>query len=71
MFRDAVPHFDPPTEVVWNGTLQAGEVMHIPRGFWHQATRQDKGNGYSLHLTFSFPKRTGVDYLMWLADQSR
>lgn len=71
MFRDAVPNFDAPDEIVWDGTMHAGDVMHIPRGYWHQATRQDRGDGYSLHLTFGFPKRTGVDYLIWLADQSR
>lgn len=32
--------------------------MHIPRGFWHQATRDD---GYSLHATFGIVKRVGVN----------
>jgi hypothetical protein len=71
MFRDAESNTDPPDEVLWAGTMQPGDVMHIPRGHWHQATREDHGNGYSLHLTFGFPQRTGVDYLAWLADQAR
>jgi Cupin superfamily protein len=71
MFRDAAPNPDPPQDAVWAGTMQAGDVMHIPRGYWHQATRQDRGDGFSLHATFGFPKRTGVDWLNWLADQSR
>jgi hypothetical protein len=71
LYRDAVPNPEAPDEVVWAGTMQAGEVMHIPRGYWHQATRKDRGNGFSLHATFGFPKRTGVDWLSWLADQSR
>ena len=62
---------DPPDEIVWAGTMQAGDVMHIPRGYWHQATRADRGDGFSLHATFGFSKRTGVDYLNWLADHSR
>jgi hypothetical protein len=45
--------------------------MHIPRGCWHQATREDRGDGFSLHATFGFPKRTGVDWVSWLADQAR
>lgn len=71
MYRDAAPNLDPPDDVAWAGTMQAGDVMHIPRGYWHQATRQQRGDGYSLHATFGFPKRTGVDWLMWLADHSR
>jgi hypothetical protein len=71
MYRDAVPNPDPPDDIVWTGTMQAGDVMHIPRGYWHQATRADRGDGFSLHATFGFSKRTGVDYLNWLADHSR
>lgn len=72
MHRDAERNETPSEEVVWNGTMRAGDVIHIPRGFWHQATRTDKGDeGYSLHATFGFVKRTGVSYLEWLADNSR
>lgn len=71
MYRDVVPNPAPPENVMWRGAMRAGEVMHIPRGYWHQATRQDRGDGFSLHATFGFPKRTGVDYLVWLADYSR
>ncbi|MGH3830644.1 MAG: hypothetical protein ACRDRS_09385 [Pseudonocardiaceae bacterium] len=45
--------------------------MHIPRGYWHQATRTAQGAGYSLHATFGIEQRTGVDWLTWLADRSR
>lgn len=45
--------------------------MHIPRGYWHQATRNGNGPGKSLHMTFGFAKRTGVSWLSWLADWSR
>jgi hypothetical protein len=71
MFRDGAPNLEPPDEIVWSGTLHAGEVMHIPRGYWHQATRQERGDGYSLHVTFGLTKRTGVHWLTWLADQAR
>lgn len=72
MYRDAEPNTEPSEEIVWSGTMRAGDVMHIPRGYWHQATRSDQGEeGYSLHVTFGFVKRTGVDWLTWVADRSR
>jgi JmjC domain len=71
MYRDAAPNLDPPGKVLWSGTLRAGEAMHIPRGCWHQATRQKRGSGYSLHVTFGLTKRTGVHWLTWLADHAR
>jgi hypothetical protein len=71
MYRDEGLNLEPPDEIVWKGTLQPGQVMHMPRGFWHQATRADLDAGFSLHATFGMTKRTGVDWLTWLADQSR
>jgi cupin superfamily protein len=69
--RDAQPNTEPSTEIVWTGTLTAGQVMHIPRGWWHQATRTGSGPGYSLHATFGMTQRTGVDYLTWITDHAR
>lgn len=71
MYRDSEPNFEPSADVVWAGTLSSGEAMHIPRGFWHQATRVDRGDGFSLHVTFGLPKRKGVDWLSWLVDRAR
>lgn len=71
MYRDAEPNLTPSEELVWSGALRAGDVMHIPRGYWHQATRDHCGAGLSLHVTFGFVKRTGVDWLAWVADRSR
>jgi hypothetical protein len=76
MFRDAEPTTEPLDEILWSGTMSAGDVMHIPRGFWHQATRTDRsesesGRGFSLHVTFGLEQRTGVDWMTWLADQAR
>jgi hypothetical protein len=51
--------------------MKAGDVMHIPRGYWHAATRAGSGDGHSTHVTFGFAKRTGVSWLSWLADRSR
>lgn len=71
MYRDAARNDDPSEQIVWSGVMRAGDVMHIPRGYWHQATRNGKGGGQSLHMTFGFTKRTGVSWLTWLADWSR
>ena len=59
------------TEIVWSGTMHTGDVMHIPRGWWHQGTRTGSGAGFSLHATFGLTQRTGVDWLAWIADQAR
>lgn len=71
MGRDAAPNLQPSTELVWSDTMRTGDVMHIPRGWWHQATRTGKGSGFSLHATFGLTRRTGVDWLAWVADQAR
>ncbi|MGH8901845.1 MAG: JmjC domain-containing protein [Egibacteraceae bacterium] len=71
MSRDAEPNLTPSEEIIWSGTVQAGDMIHIPRGHWHQATRNDRGAGFSLHVTFGFVKRTGVDWLAWFVDRAR
>lgn len=72
MYRDAERNLTPSEETVWAGTMQAGDVMHIPRGFWHTATRVGSGgDGFSLHVTFGFTKRTPVTWIQHLADAAR
>lgn len=60
MYRDADPNSTPTDEIVWSGVMRTGDVMHIPRGHWHQATRTGSGSGKSLHVTFGVTKRTGA-----------
>lgn len=72
MYRDAEQNLEPSEEVVWEGTMSAGDVMHIPRGWWHTATRVGSGNqGHSLHATFGITKRTGVTWANFLSDTMR
>ncbi|MEU3684550.1 cupin domain-containing protein [Streptomyces sp. H23] len=71
MYRDADPNDIPSDEVVWSGLLKTGDIMHIPRGHWHQATRTGSGSGKSLHVTFGITQRTGASWLAWLADWCR
>lgn len=73
LYRDTDPNTEPPEDVVWAGVLKAGEVISIPRGWWHSATRAHHGDGdrLSLHLTFGIAAHTGVDWIGWLADLAR
>lgn len=44
---------------VWEGVLRPGQVIHVPRGWWHTVT----GTGeVSMHLTFGFTRATGIDW---------
>ncbi|MFI1828361.1 JmjC domain-containing protein [Streptomyces sp. NPDC020412] len=71
LYRDADPNDTPSEEIIWSGVMKAGDVMHIPRGHWHQATRNGHGSGKSLHVTFGITKRTGASWLTRLADWCR
>ncbi|MFJ3790789.1 JmjC domain-containing protein [Kitasatospora sp. NPDC090091] len=71
MYRDSDPNTSPSEETVWSGVMRPGDVMHIPRGHWHQATRNGSGSGTSLHVTFGITKRTGASWLAWLGDWCR
>ncbi|MFJ1599926.1 JmjC domain-containing protein [Streptomyces sp. NPDC088261] len=71
LYRDADSNDIPSEEILWSGVMKAGDVMHIPRGHWHQATRNGHGSGKSLHVTFGITKRTGASWLAWLGDWCR
>ncbi|GAA3375653.1 hypothetical protein GCM10020367_44290 [Streptomyces sannanensis] len=71
MYRDSDPNNTPSDEIIWSGVMRTGDVMHIPRGHWHQTTRTGSGSGKNLHVTFGITKRTGASWLAWLADWCR
>lgn len=72
MYRDAERNHTPSEDILWVGTMTAGDIMHIPRGFWHTATRLGSGDtGHSLHVTFGITKRTGVTWTNYLSDVVR
>ncbi|WP_367043903.1 cupin domain-containing protein [Streptomyces sp. Je 1-332] len=66
--RDTQPPQQPVDEPVADLILTPGDVLHVPRGWWHDATAVDEP---SLHLTFGVTPPTGVDLLTWAADQLR
>ncbi|MBD0737141.1 cupin domain-containing protein [Streptomyces sp. CBMA29] len=59
------PEGDPVADIV----LAPGDVLYLPRGWWHAVTA-DQGTE-SLHLTFGMVPHTGADLLLWLVDQLR
>jgi ribosomal protein L16 Arg81 hydroxylase len=60
------PNGEWPTKPIWDGILESGDVLYIPRGVWHVAFPLDEP---TLHLTFGFATSTGMDLLDWLAGE--
>lgn len=58
----------PVGEPVWEGVLQDGDLLYMPRGWWHVAYPLDEP---TLHLTVGVQHRTGVDLLKWVASEAR
>jgi hypothetical protein len=57
---------EPPTEPLWEGLLEDGDLLYIPRGWWHVATPLDEP---TLHLTVGVNNLTGADFLAWFANR--
>jgi ribosomal protein L16 Arg81 hydroxylase len=51
---------------VWDGILEDGDLLYMPRGWWHVAVPLDEP---SLHLTLGIHHKNGVDMLRWLAQE--
>src|SRR6185312_2169811 len=62
---EAPPPTAPPA---WEGTLNDGDVLYIPRGWWHEAVPLGEP---SLHLTVSLTPPTALDYLGWVMTRLR
>jgi hypothetical protein len=45
--------------------LEPGDVLYLPRGYWHAAVGL---GGPTMHLTVGLTRKTGSDFLHWLAD---
>jgi ribosomal protein L16 Arg81 hydroxylase len=52
----------PKAPPIWEGILGDGDVLYLPRGFWHVAYPLDEP---SLHMTWSAHTFTGVEFLQW------
>ena len=53
---------------VWDGVLESGDTMYIPRGWWHVAVPMDEP---TLHLTIGLHTQTGVDLLEWFVGRMK
>jgi ribosomal protein L16 Arg81 hydroxylase len=58
----------PAAEPVWEGVLEDGDLLYMPRGWWHVACPLDE---QTLHLTVGLQHRTGADLLKWAAAEAR
>jgi len=47
----------------WDGLLNSGDVLYLPRGWWHIAHPVDEP---SLHLTFGIAPMHGLNLLNWM-----
>lgn len=68
-FTDAAPlavppdqKGSPPQRLIRELVLEAGDMLYVPRGYWHAAEALDE---ISLHLTFAAQYPTGLDFLSW------
>ena len=66
--NDIEPPPQPSNAAVWEGIVSDGDVLYIPRGWWHEAFPLDEP---SLHLTVSLTPPTGMDYLGWAIPRLR
>lgn len=45
--------------------MKKGDILYIPRGFWHYAKTNDES---SLHLTIDVFVKTGIDFIQWMVN---
>jgi hypothetical protein len=53
---------------LWEETLEDGDLLYIPRGWWHVAQPLAEP---TLHLTVGVHNRTGLDFLRWFSEALR
>lgn len=50
----------------WEGTIKEGDVLYIPRGWWHSVSPVGKE---TIHISIGYNPPTGVDFLKWISNQ--
>jgi ribosomal protein L16 Arg81 hydroxylase len=67
MHDDIEPSLIAPTEKpVWEGYLNAGEILYLPRGWWHEARPM---NSETIHLSIGINHKTGIDLIGWFKER--
>jgi ribosomal protein L16 Arg81 hydroxylase len=56
----------PTGEPAWEGSLEDGDMLYLPRGWWHVAFPLDEP---SLHLTVTIIPADGTDFLRWIVER--
>jgi hypothetical protein len=64
--KDVAEAPKPTGDPVWEGDLHDGDVLYMPRGWWHVAIPK---NEQSLHVTISLAHFTGSHLMRWLAQE--
>lgn len=54
-------------DLFWEGELNQGDLLYIPRGWWHHASATDVG---SIHITAGFSNRRPVHLLNFLVNEA-
>lgn len=66
-FKDETEVAPEPSDApAWDDVLEPGDVLYLPRGWWHVAYPL---NEPSLHLTVTIVPANGIDLLGWLTKQ--
>jgi len=58
----------PPDSPMFEVVVEEGDLLYIPRGWWHSAEAQDVP---TLHLTLGVTNGTGLHFLSWLSSELR
>lgn len=69
LHRDTDAPEPPPGEPLVELVLNAGDMLYLPRGWWHAVAASE--GVHSLHLTCGMQTTTGADLLRWLSDDLR
>ena len=59
---DPEPVPEPSGPPLWTGILEDGDMLYMPRGYWHLVTPLDEP---SLHLNFALEPPDSADFLRW------
>ncbi|QDQ82229.1 hypothetical protein FNZ07_13085 (plasmid) [Paraburkholderia megapolitana] len=54
----------PTTPPVWDRIIAPGDVLYLPRGWWHTPIPI---NEPCMHISFGFRRRTAMDFFRWLS----
>lgn len=69
LYRDSESNLVPPEACIAEFDIGPGQVLYIPRGWWHAVSTPS--DSPSLHLAIGISRRTAIDFMIWLTDQLR